>query len=434
MAIIKLNNNALTSVTELPSGLGGDPDVKVDVARLGLRVFANQNLAKQNSNSASFDVFQDSTGITNLTNTGRDDNEFVSSTSVSADPNIKGLWTTEIDNATAVHGSPIADKTGTLQIYTSNNSTSVVSSGTTGQTLGSKSIRTAGFDPGTNNRGFMIQEVSGQTSDLNFGTGAFTIEFFAKVLNTSNDNGVHQYFFDWSEESDTSDRIALAPIHQSTASGAYMGSYISGDVAWDYFGTSAFKHIAYVRNSSGNNSIFANGSRLATGTNSDSLDFTDSSKLGLGQKHDGAGASYIYINNIRISNIARYDPTASSLTIPTSVFTDTTSTFNASGSFEGATITAGSSTNKMGAVITYQDHSGTNALNSDLVLKLSADNGSNYSTATLTALPDFSSGVKCCSVADLSVTAGTQLKYKIEFANQSSGSKECRVTGVSLQY
>ena len=39
MAIIKLNNNALTSVTELPSGLGGDPDVKVDVARLGLRVF-----------------------------------------------------------------------------------------------------------------------------------------------------------------------------------------------------------------------------------------------------------------------------------------------------------------------------------------------------------------------------------------------------------
>ena len=111
-----------------------------------------------------------------------------------------------------------------------------------------------------------------------------------------------------------------------------------------------------------------------------------------------------------------------------------TDVVSATGSFEGATITAGSSTSKMGAVITYQDNAGTNALNTDLILKLSADNGSNYSTATLTALPDFSSGVKCCSVADLSVTAGTQLKYKIEFANQSSGSKECRVTGVSLQY
>ena len=87
----------------------------------------------------------------------------------------------------------------------------------------------------------------------------------------------------------------------------------------------------------------------------------------------------------------------------------------------------------MGAVITYQDAVGTNAINSDIVLKLSADNGSNYSTATLTALPDFASGVKCCSVADLSVTAGTSLKYKLEFANQS-GSKQAKITGVSLQY
>ena len=87
----------------------------------------------------------------------------------------------------------------------------------------------------------------------------------------------------------------------------------------------------------------------------------------------------------------------------------------------------------MGAVITYEDTVGTNILNTDLSIQLSADNGSNYSTATLTALPDFASGVKCASVTDVSVTEGTQLKYKLLFANQS-GSKECRVTGVSLQY
>ena len=65
---------------------------------------------------------------------------------------------------------------------------------------------------------------------------------------------------------------------------------------------------------------------------------------------------------------------------------------------------------------------------------LSADNGSNYSTATLVAMPDFASGIKMAKVNDLSVTAGTQLKYKVEFANQSSGSKEARIRGVSLQY
>ena len=89
----------------------------------------------------------------------------------------------------------------------------------------------------------------------------------------------------------------------------------------------------------------------------------------------------------------------------------------------------------MGAVITYQDNgSSNNVLNTDIVLQLSADGGSNYSTATLTALPDFATGIKMAKVNDLSVTAGTSINYKISFANQASGSKEARIRGVSLQY
>ena len=110
-----------------------------------------------------------------------------------------------------------------------------------------------------------------------------------------------------------------------------------------------------------------------------------------------------------------------------------TSSLNATGNFISNAITAPSSTNKMGAIITYEDAQGTNTLNTDIVLQLSADNGSNFTTATMTALPDFSTGIKMAKVNDLSVTAGTQLKYKISFANQS-GSKEARIRGVSLQY
>ena len=107
---------------------------------------------------------------------------------------------------------------------------------------------------------------------------------------------------------------------------------------------------------------------------------------------------------------------------------------NATGNFLCPAITAGSATTKMGAVITYQDNAGTNALNTDIVLQLSADNGSNFTTATLTALPDFSSGIKMAKVNDLAVTSGTQLNYKISFANQNTGSKEARIRGVSLNY
>ena len=106
---------------------------------------------------------------------------------------------------------------------------------------------------------------------------------------------------------------------------------------------------------------------------------------------------------------------------------------NATGNFISGAITV-SSTSKMGAIITYQDFVGTNALNTDIIIQLSADNGSNFTTATLSALPNFSTGIKMAKVNDLAVTAGTQLKYKILFANQSSGSKEAKIRGVSLQY
>ena len=58
-----------------------DNDIVNDLSTLGLRVHTQENLNASNSNSASFDVFQDSSGITNLSSTIRDSSEFVSSRS-----------------------------------------------------------------------------------------------------------------------------------------------------------------------------------------------------------------------------------------------------------------------------------------------------------------------------------------------------------------
>jgi len=107
---------------------------------------------------------------------------------------------------------------------------------------------------------------------------------------------------------------------------------------------------------------------------------------------------------------------------------------NTTGSFESNAITVSGAVSSMGVVMTYQDNTGTNALNTDIIVKLSADNGVTYSTAILEAMPNFATDIKMCKTNDLSVTSGTSLKYKIEFANQSSGSKEARIRGVSFQY
>ena len=45
-----------------------DNKIVNDISTLGLRVHTQENLNASNTNSASFDVFQDSSGITNLTN------------------------------------------------------------------------------------------------------------------------------------------------------------------------------------------------------------------------------------------------------------------------------------------------------------------------------------------------------------------------------
>ena len=56
-----------------------DNKIVNDISTLGLRVHTQENLNASNSNSASFDVFQDSSAISNLTNVERNSAEFINS-------------------------------------------------------------------------------------------------------------------------------------------------------------------------------------------------------------------------------------------------------------------------------------------------------------------------------------------------------------------
>tara|TARA_R100001440_G_scaffold19941_1_gene33563 strand:- start:729 stop:1820 length:1092 start_codon:yes stop_codon:yes gene_type:complete len=363
MAIIKLNNNSLTSVTELPSGVGADPNVKVDVARLGLRVFANQNLAKQNSTSSSYDVFQDSTGVTNLTNAVRNTNEFVSSAVFS----LTGSNTFE----TATDRQSVYTFTDTIQsglgLYSGSGTLTKMFDGSVQASnipdSGSAYLHAAG-NTATKNTHYMAFDLgSGATkkafSGFRWDHQNNTVQYggtdaWLMQISDDNVNWTDEHAFTWTHESDNTTEITWTPTKASRAIRITPASSLTtSQQTWQrqwYWGTRAY-----------------------------------------------------------------------------------TDAVNATGSFEGVAITA-SSTSKMGAVISYKNQAGTNALNSDIVLKLSADNGSNYTTATLVDNGDLDSTTKVASVSDVSVTAGTQLKYKIEFANQASGSKEARITGVALQF
>ena len=107
---------------------------------------------------------------------------------------------------------------------------------------------------------------------------------------------------------------------------------------------------------------------------------------------------------------------------------------NASGNFTGVTQTASGTVSNMSIVVMYEDNVGTATLNTDLVVQVSANNGTDWTTVTLEAAPNLTNAIKVAKSASVTVTPGTQPKYKVIFANQASGSKVTRIQGISLLY
>jgi hypothetical protein len=377
-----------------------------DISTLALRQASNENKAAYNTNSMYVDVFQDATGITNLTNAIRDASEYISTISSQTDSEV--VFAVDTDSTNANPPSLLG------QITSANNNGGGLT--TTSGTVGTNAL----VFGGATNDWFRLADNS--ALHLN---GDFSVDFY--VYHTSYSSS--------------------ARLFSKVASGALYEMYMrpNGQLYLNGRGSSSgqtlnenqWYYIAIEAHGS-NLNLYVDNTRVEQTSLSSTSIVERSADLTIGGAWgDGSGTSQfpsIRLDGLRIKKGSTRYASASSITKPTTKLDNTILVANATGSFESNAITASSSTNKMGAVITYQDQAGTNALNTDIVLKLSADGGSNYSTATLTAMPDFATGIKMAKVNDLSVTAGTSLKYKIEFANQASGSKEARIRGVSLQY
>ena len=404
-----------------------DNKIVNDISTLGLRVHTQENLNASNTNSASFDVFQDSSGVTNLTNCTRNIDEYVSSIVGTAIPNNTTFY---LKGNNANGNTTFTDSSSTGLSLSPNGG---VTHSDNAYKIGSTSIY---FD-GTQD---FIQ--ANNNSAFHFGTGEFHMECYIRANNYSGEYQVPFAQGGWGTQTDYSGwglRIGTDSklVFQSSSNntGTFQSWAVSVRGSFTSWVNNTWYHIAASRASDGKIRLFKDGVEMSydqtTGQNGNTHIAQSDRNFIIGSASDESNASMgvMYLDHILIQKGTGVGKSSN--------FTPVTSeyglTANATGSFEGVAITA-ASTNKMGAVITYQDNAGTNTLNTDIVLKLSADNGSNYSTATLTALPDFATGIKMAKVNDLSVTAGTQLKYKIEFANQASGSKEARLRGVSLQY
>ena len=135
----------------------------------------------------------------------------------------------------------------------------------------------------------------------------------------------------------------------------------------------------------------------------------------------------------KVASFTYKDGTASDYS---SAYAETTS---ATGTLISNAQTASSSRTKVSGTILYKDASGTATLGTDLKVSFSCDNGSNWTaldatSGNYTAGSDFSTGIKTAYLKEVTCTAGTQIKYKVEWANQASGSKVTQLHGIAMNY
>jgi len=422
-----------------------DNKIVNDISTLALRQASDQNKSAYNTNSQSVDVFQDDTGIDTTTNALRNASEYVDSTTITSTP-ATSYTNKDLQGLNGQVGSLSAT---TQDWHGSNEHPDIGNLGTGGmiQHDNTNVNRATIFDA---NLGSAFQWGSNKSWDILYTWLEPQSEGYAHggILGGSNHtsssataSGSLSILQDEQNSGSEVNKVMEIASGQQGLSFWFNTGYGAGDIYSVH--NSAFTQLA---NNIGSSSDYQYHRFVYDG----------SANSGAGELiynfYKGGNNSFKYsytVNDTTGNNPARILPTSGT---PLLMFghhngvnsnprwqlwhkLPTTSTsINSTGNFTGTTITAPSSVSSMGAIITYQDQSGTNALNTDIVLQLSADGGSNYSTATLTALPDFSTGIKMAKVNDLAVTAGTQLKYKISFANQAQGSKEARIRGVALQY
>ena len=402
-------------------------DLQNDISTLAIRQSTNEDKSAYNTNSMYVDVFQDSTGIANLTNTQRSAQEFVGSVISNADShysNVYGIFENSSTNETT-------NQSG--------------ASSTTALTMNSQSFSTAVKKFGTHSISFPSRAANAASSvdfnpsglgDWKTTSNLYTLELFVYHTNRN----ASQENADYDDSAIWAIGDTYSSINIGSTGKIRMNQYDSGGTRnfyqWDsnyvlplnqwvhmvfVWGSSTIKHWA--------DGVYKGSIARIALNNSAPSGF----RLGASSGGDAAGNFIGYMDNIRITKAERYTGT-DNIAVPILEYYPNGQFNNATGSFESNAITADATTSKMGAVVTYQDVSGTNTLNTDIVLKVSADNGSNYSTATLVAQPNFATGTKLAKVNDVSVTGGTQLKYKVELANQSDGSKVAAIRGVSLMY
>ena len=401
--------------------------VKSDISALALREATNESSAAFNLPNQFIDTFTDDTNLGTQTDCNR----------------ISGYMQTEgTTSATATHDS-------TTFTDASGNHTGITRSGaiwknTVGGALGGS---VAIWFLGDRSNSYVNIPHSANSFIHELGNQSFTIEFFHNNAATSN----HDAYMGFSNGG--AQTIQLATHTSSTlkswaSTDSTNWNVLDAQVVDSGFPTSTWEHIAIVRDGA-NWAFFANGNRESTAIANYTL-CDDNDDMRIGAQGNVANAMAGYIDQYRVSNVARYDVGSTSITVPSGSNGYThdsntklligsktiTTAINATGTLIQSANTVGSAKTKVGGTMLYKDNAGTATLGSDLKIYFSCDGGSNWTEASSYSAitPVYSTGIKQVRLGETTCSSGSDIRYKAVWANQAGDSKETQLHGIGVNY
>ena len=215
--------------------------------------------------------------------------------------------------------------------------------------------------------------------------------------------------------------------------------------------TSAWHHLAVVCEGSAQ-AFYVDGTRQDTNSNGAGSGGVINLRYAF-----PTGARAGYFDNFRVSNVARYS--GASFTAPTDHFTndsntlclvqsidqaDASTTFtdegtanssvSATGTALGTTNVPTSAVTDVSGVMLLKNEHGTNTLGTDVKVYFTANNSAWTEAASYTDAGTFSTGIKMIKLGKTTCTSGSDVRWKVVFANQAASSKVANIYGIGINY
>ena len=382
--------------------------IRRDIGALALHSAVADNKAAYNLPNSFIDQFEDDTGIGTETDVDRNASEFVSTADAAGgnDSYTKLLISSDTSNGSTT----FTDSSPSARTVTAANG---AAHSTTQAKFGSSSIYINGDD---NLR-------AAHSADLDF-DGQFTIDFWAwrSAYGPTMNNRLFQ------KGPNHSDGYGL---FNNNSHLIYFGRTDENLASWTQdLRDSSWHHYAITRQSDNKFRIYLDGTLKATSASaySDNLNYTGDLYIA-SYPGDPTSSRYSgYIDEFRVSKgIARY---TSNFTPATTVYGGTSAT----GTLISTAQTASSAQTKVSGVILYKNNAGTATLGTDLKVYFTCNGGTNWTESTPAAAGTFSTGILMAKCPEVTCTSGTDVRYKVVWANQAAGSKETQLHGIAMNY